>query len=68
MSYDDEIMLVKVSFEKECVVHTHFHIHRQCTYVVSRIFEFSIDTETKIVKAGGFIIHETKCRTRSQVH
>lgn len=52
MSYDDEIMLVKVAFEKGSVVHTHFHPHRQCTYVVSGIFEFAIETETKIVKAG----------------
>jgi len=52
MGYDEEIMLVKVEFKQNAIGYLHSHQHRQCTYVVSGIFEFQIGDENKIVEAG----------------
>ena len=52
LGYDDQIMLVKIEFKTggEGTVHT--HVHRQCSYVVSGVFEFDIDGVKKVVKTG----------------
>ncbi len=52
MSYTDEVMVVKNHFEKGAVGAMHSHPHTQITYVVSGVFEFTIDEEKKIVTAG----------------
>ncbi len=52
MAYNDDIMMVKVKFEKGAIGFVHSHPHTQVTYVVSGVFEFSNDGESKIVKAG----------------
>lgn len=53
MGYNDDVMLVKVKFEKEGAVGTpHTHPHTQTTYVASGKFEFTIGDETKIVSTG----------------
>jgi len=67
LGYDDQIMLVKIDFQKGGVGAVHAHIHRQCTYVVSGVFEFDIDGVTKVVKAGDGlymepnVLHGVKC-------
>lgn len=67
LSYDDKMMLVKVEFKTGGIGYAHQHPHRQCTYVVSGIFEFQVGEETKIVKAGDGlymepnILHGVKC-------
>jgi quercetin dioxygenase-like cupin family protein len=50
--YDDKIMLVKVKFEKDAVGSLHEHFHSQATYVESGVFELTIGSEKKILKAG----------------
>lgn len=53
LGYNDDVMLVKVKFEKAGAVGTpHTHPHTQTTYVASGKFEFTVDGETKIVSAG----------------
>lgn len=67
LGYDDQIMLVKIDFQKGGVGTVHAHIHRQCTYVVSGVFEFNIDGVKKLVKAGDGlymepnVLHGVKC-------
>lgn len=57
MGYDDEIMMVKVKFDKGGIGARHAHIHSQTTYVVSGEFEVGIGDEKKILKEGdGFYI------------
>ena len=51
-SYTDELMVVENHFKKgaEGVLHT--HPHTQITYVVSGVFDFTINGETRTVRAG----------------
>ena len=58
LGYDDQIMLVKIKFMTGGVGSVHSHIHRQCTYVASGIFEFEIDGEKKVVKTGDGLFME----------
>lgn len=67
MGYNDDIMMVKVKFETGAVGTPHTHPHSQTTYVVSGVFEFTTDGETKTVKAGDGVymkpdvLHGCKC-------
>lgn len=67
VGYDNDIMMVKVMFEKGAIGYQHQHPHVQTTYVVSGKFEMTIGEETKILQAGdGFytepnIIHGCVC-------
>jgi quercetin dioxygenase-like cupin family protein len=67
MGYDGQLMLVQVKFEKGGIGTIHRHFHSQSSFVVSGVFEVSIDGEKKILKAGdGFylepdILHGAVC-------
>lgn len=67
IAYDDDIMMVKVIFEKGAIGMPHQHSHTQTCYVVSGKFEVTIGSETKILVAGdGFyaepdIVHGVIC-------
>ena len=52
MGYNDNMMMVKVKFEKGAAGTPHTHPHTQTTYVASGVFEFTTDGETRIVRAG----------------
>ena len=52
LGYDGQLMVVKIKFEKGSVGTPHTHYHTQATYIVSGKFEFTINGEKKIVKAG----------------
>lgn len=52
LGYDNQIMMVKVKFEKGAVGSPHHHFHTQSTYVVEGKFEFEIDGVKQEVKAG----------------
>jgi quercetin dioxygenase-like cupin family protein len=55
--YNDQIMMVKVKFEKGAIGALHQHIHTQASYVESGVFEITIDEAKKVLKAGdGFFI------------
>jgi len=58
LGYDDRIMMVKIDFCIGGIGAVHSHVHHQCSYVVSGIFEFTINGETKIVKAGDALYME----------
>jgi quercetin dioxygenase-like cupin family protein len=52
LGFDDSIMMVKVEFLKGGEGPVHSHVHSQCSYVVSGVFEFNIDGIKKVVKHG----------------
>ena len=52
LAYSKDLMCVENTFEKGAAGSLHHHPHTQITYVVSGEFEFDIEGEKKIVKAG----------------
>jgi quercetin dioxygenase-like cupin family protein len=52
MSYDNNVMMVKVAFEKGAVGSLHSHYHTQISYVESGAFEITIEGKTKVLKQG----------------
>lgn len=52
MAYDENLMMVKVKFEKGAVGTIHQHPHTQSTYVASGCFEVTIGDEMKVLQAG----------------
>lgn len=52
MVYDDEIMMVKVIFEKGAIGNEHHHPHRQVCYVASGAFEVTINGVKEVLKGG----------------
>lgn len=52
LAHSDNMMSVEVHFEDGAVGAMHSHPHEQLTYVLSGEFEFTINDEKKIVKAG----------------
>jgi len=52
MGWDNQIMMVKVKFEKGAVGNPHSHFHTQTTYCAKGKFEFSIGGEKHIIKYG----------------
>jgi quercetin dioxygenase-like cupin family protein len=67
MGYDDNLMVVKVNFEKGGVGKLHQHYHSQITHIESGVFEVEIDGVKKVLSAGdGFqippnVIHGAVC-------
>ncbi len=51
-SYTDGLMVVENHFQKGAVGALHSHPHTQITYVVSGVFEFTIGSEKRTVRAG----------------
>ncbi len=57
MAWDENLMLVKVLFDKGGVGTLHNHYHSQISHVESGVFEVEIDGIKKILSAGdAFII------------
>ncbi|MBU2491625.1 MAG: cupin domain-containing protein [Bacteroidetes bacterium] len=52
MAYDENIMMVKVRFEKGGVGDLHKHPHVQTTLVEKGVFEVNIGGDKKILNAG----------------
>lgn len=52
LGFDNQIMMVKVKFEKGSIGSMHQHFHTQSTYCASGKFEFTIGDEIKVVNAG----------------
>lgn len=52
LGYDNQIMMVKVKFEKGALGSPHVHFHTQATYCSSGKFEFTIDGEVTIIQGG----------------
>lgn len=58
LAYTDGLMCVENTFEKGAVGALHSHPHTQITYVVSGAFSFTIDGETRVVRAGDTMLKE----------
>ena len=56
LAYTDDVMAVENTFSKGAVGKLHHHPHTQITYVVSGAFEFEIDGEKHIVRAGDTLL------------
>lgn len=52
MSYNNELMLVKVAFQKGGIGTTHKHPHLQISYIASGVFEITVDGEIRTLKEG----------------
>lgn len=52
MSYNEDMMLVKVKFQEGAVGTEHSHPHTQISYVQSGRFEYSIEGENKVIEHG----------------
>ncbi len=52
LAHDGGLMAVEVAFAEGAVGPMHSHPHEQLTYVLSGEFEFTIDEETRVVRAG----------------
>lgn len=52
LSYSDNLMVVEVHFEKGAIGQMHTHPHEQCTYIVEGVFEFNVDGEKVVLRAG----------------
>lgn len=52
MAYNEQLMLVKVEFQKGAVGALHEHYHSQISHVESGMFEITIDGEKRVLKAG----------------
>ena len=53
LGHDENLMLVKVWFDKGAVGERHSHPHSQVAYVVEGKFEVYIDGKTEILGPGG---------------
>ena len=58
LAYTDGLMCVENTFEQGAVGALHSHPHTQITYVVSGAFAFTIDGETRTVRAGDTMLKE----------
>ena len=67
LAYRDNLMMVEVSFKTGAVGAVHRHPHTQCTYVLSGVFEFTVDGEPVTVRQGDSLCfepdqeHGTRC-------
>ncbi len=67
LGYEDNIMMVRVKFEKGGIGARHKHIHCQTTYVSEGEFEISIGNKKQVLTKGdGFYVpsnieHEAIC-------
>ncbi|MDQ1140031.1 cupin domain-containing protein [Pedobacter agri] len=52
MPFDDNLMLVKVAFEKDAIGSIHNHPHLQLSYVAKGSFEVSMGDVKKILNEG----------------
>ena len=52
LGYNDQIMMVKVFFDKGSVGALHTHPHTQTTYCATGAFEFTIGDKKRVIKEG----------------
>lgn len=61
MTYNEQLMLVKVAFEKDVIGTLHNHPHLQISYVASGQFKVTVGDESKILKSGDvFFVQENE--------
>lgn len=52
LTYDDQLMLVKVAFEAGAIGALHQHEHTQITYVESGVFRCTVGEKEQMLRAG----------------
>ena len=52
LGWDNQIMMVKIAFEKGAIGAPHQHFQTQTTYCLSGRFEFTVDGEKKVIQEG----------------
>jgi quercetin dioxygenase-like cupin family protein len=52
MTYDANLMMVKVLFETGGIGAVHKHVHTQMSYIESGVFSITIGDETRTVRTG----------------
>jgi quercetin dioxygenase-like cupin family protein len=52
----DKTMMTFFEFEPHALIPHHTHAHEQITYVIEGEIEFTVDGETKLLKAGDGVI------------
>ncbi|MCL2519431.1 MAG: cupin domain-containing protein [Spirochaetaceae bacterium] len=52
LSYNNDMMLVEVSFEAGSIGAIHSHPHKQIAYVVSGQFEFTLNDDVTLISKG----------------
>ena len=52
LSYDKDMMLVYLEFQKGAIGYLHKHPHKQIGFIVKGSFEVTIEKEKKILKEG----------------
>lgn len=58
LAYSGQVMCVENQFETGAVGSLHSHPHTQITYVLSGVFSFTIDGETRTVRQGDTLLKE----------
>ena len=58
LAYNGAVMCVENRFETGAVGALHSHPHTQITYVLSGVFSFTIDGETRTVRRGDTLLKE----------
>jgi len=67
LGWDNQIMMVKVKFEKGTLAAQHSHFHTQTSFCHSGKFEFTIDGKKHVIEAGDGLyiapnlMHGAKC-------
>ncbi|MCD7905791.1 MAG: cupin domain-containing protein [Clostridiales bacterium] len=56
LAHNDNVMIVKVIFDKGSVGEVHTHPHTQATYCLEGEFEFTIGEEKKTIKEGDTLV------------
>jgi quercetin dioxygenase-like cupin family protein len=52
LGYNQDLMMVKVIFEKDAIGYVHQHPHTQTTYCAKGAFDFTIGEETTTIREG----------------
>ncbi len=56
LNYSEKVMMCELHFDKGAKGNFHHHPHEQVTYIVSGAFDFTVDGETKTVRAGDSVL------------
>ena len=58
LSYNNELMMVHVCFEKGAIGKRHHHLHHQISFIESGSFEVEIDNHKRILRQGDSFVVE----------
>lgn len=56
LTYDKDVMMVEVVFEKGAVGSVHTHPHKQISYIAKGSFEFALGEEKRVLKQGDSVL------------